>query len=127
MAVRDDGSVMPFGCPGGDMQVQAMLQVFLNAFHFGMDLQEAVNAPRFSTWSFPNSFAPFDYLAEHVFLEDRFDEEVYVELERRGHDVRRWPAYTRDAAAVEAIYLNARTGFLESAADPRQPAQAVVS
>ncbi|MET0829475.1 MAG: gamma-glutamyltransferase [Microbacterium sp.] len=127
IAVRDDGSVMPFGCPGGDMQVQAMLQVFLNAFHFDMELQEAVNAPRFSTWSFPNSFAPFDYLAAHVFLEDRFDEDVYVELERRGHDVRRWPSFTRDAAAVEAIYRNARTGFLESAADPRQPAQAVVA
>ena len=69
----------------------------------------------------------FDYLAAHVFLEDRFDEEVYAELERRGHDVRRWPAFTRDAAAVEAIYRNARTGFLESAADPRQPAQAVVA
>lgn len=127
IAVRDDGSVMPFGCPGGDMQVQAMLQVFLNAFHFGMDLQEAVNAPRFSTWSFPNSFAPFDYLAAHVFLEDRFDDEVPAELERRGHEVRRWAPFTRDAAAVEAIYRNARTGFLESAADPRQPAQAVVA
>jgi gamma-glutamyltranspeptidase / glutathione hydrolase len=127
IAVRDDGSVFPFGCPGGDMQIQAMLQVFLNAFHFGMDLQEAVNAPRFSTWSFPNSFAPFDYLAAHVFLEDRFEEGVYAALAERGHDVRRWPAYTRDAAAVEAIYRNAATGFLESAADPRQPAQAVVA
>ncbi|GAA1688047.1 gamma-glutamyltransferase family protein [Microbacterium sediminicola] len=127
IAVRDDGSVMPFGCPGGDMQVQAMLQVFLNMFHFGMDIQEAVNAPRFSTWSFPNSFAPFDYLAAHVFLEDRFDESLYVELEKRGHNVRRWPAYTRDAAAVEAIFRNTATGFLESAADPRQPAQAVVA
>lgn len=127
IAVRDDGSVLPFGCPGGDMQVQAMLQVLLNAFHFGMDLQEAVNAPRFSTWSFPNSFAPFDYLAAHVFLEDRFDPAVDAELRRRGHDVRRWPAFTRDAAAVEAIYRDARTGFLVSAADPRQPAQAVVA
>lgn len=126
IAVRADGSVLPFGCPGGDMQVQAMLQVFLNAFHFGMELQEAVHAPRFSTWSFPNSFAPFDYLASHVFLEDRFEESVFAELERRGHDVRRWPQFTRDAAAVEAIYRNASTGFLEAAADPRQPASAVV-
>ncbi|MDQ1129300.1 gamma-glutamyltransferase family protein [Microbacterium sp. SORGH_AS_0888] len=127
IAVRDDGSVMPFGCPGGDMQVQAMLQVFLNVFHFGMDPQEAVDAPRFSTWSFPDSFAPFDCLAAHVFLEDRFDEDVYADLVARGHDERCWPAYTRDAAAVEAVYRNAPTGFLESAADPRQPAQAVVS
>lgn len=124
--VRDDGSVMPFGCPGGDMQVQAMLQVVLNAFHFGLDLQEAVNAPRFSTWSFPNSFAPFAYLPSRLFLEDRFPDDVIAELEARGHDVRRWPAYTREAAAVEAIYRNTRTGFLEAAADPRQPAAAYV-
>lgn len=127
IAVRDDGSILAFGCPGGDMQVQAMLQVFLNAFHFGMSLQDAVNAPRFSTWSFPNSFAPFDFLAAHVFLEDRFDERVIASLDERGHDVRRWPAFTRDAAAVEAIFRNAQTGFLESAADPRQPAQAIVA
>lgn len=127
IAVRDDGAVLPFGCPGGDMQVQAMLQVFLNAFHFGMELQEAVNAPRFSTWSFPNSFAPFDYLPSRVFVEDRFDEAVIADLERRGHDVRRWPAFTRDAAAVEAILADPTTGFIEAAADPRQPAAAYVA
>jgi gamma-glutamyltranspeptidase/glutathione hydrolase len=127
MAVRDDGSVMPFGCPGGDMQVQAMLQVLLNLEHFGMDIQQAINAPRFSTWSFPNSFAPFDYLPDRVMVEDRFPEETLDELARRGHDVRRWPAFTRDAAAVEAIVRNERTGFCEAGADPRQPASAIVS
>jgi gamma-glutamyltranspeptidase/glutathione hydrolase len=127
IVVQDDGSVMPFGCPGGDMQVQAMLQVFLNHFHFGLPLQEAVNAPRFSTWSFPNSFAPFDYLPSRVYVEDRFPAEALNELRRLGHDVRLWPAFTRDAAAVEAVRLNARTGFLETAADPRQPAAVYVS
>jgi gamma-glutamyltranspeptidase/glutathione hydrolase len=125
--VKADGSVMPFGCPGGDMQVQAMLQVFLNYFHFGMELQEAVNAPRFSTWSFPNSFAPFDYLPSRMYVEDRFPEETIAILEQKGHVVKKWPAFTREAAAVEAIFKNAATGFLESAADPRQPATAYVS
>ena len=59
--MRDDGSVIPFGAPGGDVQVQAMLQVFLNTFHFGMDIQEAIEQPRFATFSFPNSFAPFHW------------------------------------------------------------------
>jgi gamma-glutamyltranspeptidase/glutathione hydrolase len=126
LAVRDDGSVLPFGCPGGDAQVQAMLQVFLGAFHFGLDLQEAVNAPRFATWSFPNSFAPFEYLPSRLSLEARIDDGVAAELERRGHRVQRWPSFTRDAAAVEAILLDARTGFLHAAADPRQPAAAYV-
>jgi gamma-glutamyltranspeptidase/glutathione hydrolase len=127
IVVHDDGSVMPFGCPGGDMQIQAMLQVLLNLEHFGMELQEAINAPRFSTWSFPNSFAPFQYLPGRVMVEDRFPEATLAELARRGHDVRRWPAFTRDAAAVEAIVRNTRTGFYEAGADPRQPASAIVS
>lgn len=127
IALRLDGSVMPFGCPGGDMQVQAMLQVLLNVEQFGMDLQQAINAPRFSTWSFPNSFAPFEYLPARLLLEDRFDRGVIAELERRGHAVGLWPPFTRDAAAVEAIVRNTRTGFLEAAADPRQPASAVVA
>jgi gamma-glutamyltranspeptidase/glutathione hydrolase len=126
IVVRPDGSVMPFGCPGGDMQVQAMLQVLLNSEHFGMDLQQAINAPRFSTWSFPNSFAPFEYLADRLVLEDRFDAEVVEALGRRGHAVSKWPPFTRDAAAVEAVLRNLQTGFVEAASDPRQPASAIV-
>ncbi len=80
LAVRDDGSVLAFGCPGGDMRVQAMLQVFLNAFHFGMDVQQAIDAPRFSSWSFPNSFAPFEYLPGRVGIEGRFPDAVLDEL-----------------------------------------------
>ena len=127
MAIRDDGSLFAFGCPGGDMQVQAMLQVFLGVLHFGLDIQEAIDAPRFSTWSFPNSFAPFEYLANRVMIEDRFEPSVADELGARGHDVRRWPQFTRDAAAVEAIYRDQQTGFLRAGADPRQPAYAIVS
>lgn len=127
IAARDDGSVFTFGCPGGDMQVQAMLQVFLNAFHFGMDIQEAINAPRFSTWSFPNSFAPFEYRPDHVAAETRIGEPTLQGLESRGHDVMRWPEFTREAAAVQAIFRDARTGFLRAGADPRQPAYAIVT
>ena len=127
MAVRDDGSFMVFGCPGGDMQCQAMVQVFLNHFHFGMDIQEAINAPRFSTWSFPNSFAPFEYLANCVRIESRFGAQMEAELKRRGHDVELWPEFTRDAASVEAILFDAGSGFLRAGADPRQPAYAIAN
>jgi gamma-glutamyltranspeptidase/glutathione hydrolase len=127
MAVRDDGSVFVFGCPGGDMQCQAMVQVFLNMAQFGMDVQEAINAPRFSTWSFPNSFAPFTYYAGRVCLEDRFRDDVVPYLNQRGHQVTVWPSFTRRAAAMEAILWDAGTGFLRAGADPRQPAYAIVS
>jgi gamma-glutamyltranspeptidase/glutathione hydrolase len=127
IAVRDDGSVIPFGAPGGDVQVQAMLQVFLNAFHFGMDLQEAIEQPRFATFSFPNSFAPYTHLPGRLNLEDRLPAATLDELRRRGHDVEMWPAVTRRACSVEAILLDSRTGFLSAGADFRQPAYAMVS
>ena len=79
-------------------------------------MQQAIDAPRFSTWSFPNSFAPHEELAGRVRLEDRFDDALVAELARRGHDVERWPAFTRDAAAVEAILRETSTGFLRAGA-----------
>ena len=127
MAVRLDGSVMPFGAPGGDVQVQAMLQVFLNAFHFGMDIQEAIEQPRFATFSFPNSFAPYTHLPGRLNLEDRFAGTTLDELRKRGHDVEMWAAYSRRACAVEAILLDASAGFLRAGADFRQPAYAMVN
>jgi gamma-glutamyltranspeptidase / glutathione hydrolase len=125
MAVRDDGSLLVLGCPGGDMQPQAILQVLLGVWHFGLDVQEAIEAPRFSTWSFPNSFAPYEELDGRVMVEDRFEDGVLDELARRGHDVRRWPPFTREAAAVEAILVDSASGFLRAGADPRQPAYAI--
>ncbi len=127
IAVRDDGSVIPFGAPGGDVQVQAMLQVFLNIFHFGMDIQEAIEQPRFATFSFPNSFAPYTHLPGRLNIEDRLPSATIEELKRRGHDVEMWPALTRRACSVEAILLDSKTGFLRAGADWRQPAYAMVS
>ena len=62
--------MLPFGSPGGDMQIQAMLQVILNIVHFGMDVQEAIEAPRVASYSFPSSFAPFDYFPGRLAVED---------------------------------------------------------
>ncbi len=58
MAFRDGRLFMPFGTPGGDVQQQAMLQVFLNVTAYGMSPQQAVEAPRVATRSFPDSFWP---------------------------------------------------------------------
>ncbi len=46
------------GCPGGDDQAQADLQIILNLLVFGMNPQQAVEAPRFSTQTLVNSFYP---------------------------------------------------------------------
>src|SRR5881409_702668 len=52
---------MTVGCPGGDDQSQADLQLVLNLLIFGMNPQQAVEAPRFSTQTLVNSFYPRVY------------------------------------------------------------------
>ena len=73
MLVTENGGVMPFGTPGGDVQTQAMLQVLLNILHFGMELQDAIEAPRVASYSFPSSFAPFEYFPGRLAVEGRID------------------------------------------------------
>lgn len=126
MVVTAAGEVMPFGTPGGDVQVQAMLQVLLNHFHFGMDLQEAIEAPRVATYAFPSSFAPFEYLPGRVAVEGRIAAATVDELARRGHDIQRWPDWTWLAGSVEAVRTDRGHGLVRAGADPRRPAYAIV-
>jgi gamma-glutamyltranspeptidase/glutathione hydrolase len=116
---------MPFGTPGGDVQIQAMLQVFLNITAFGMDPQSAVEAPRFATYSFPDSFEPHAFYPGRLVLEERIAPAIADSLAARGHQVEWWPALEWRAGAVCAILGDLRTGLLAGAADPRRPSYAV--
>jgi gamma-glutamyltranspeptidase/glutathione hydrolase len=127
MVSSDDGRVMPFGTPGGDVQIQAMLQVLLNVLHFGMDLQEAIEAPRVASYSFPSSFAPFDYFPGRLAVESRIPAEVRAELASYGHSIADWPEMTWLAGCVEAIRTDPANGLLAAGADPRRPAYAITS
>jgi len=124
MVVTAAGGVMPFGTPGGDVQIQAMLQVLLNTLHFGMELQDAIEAPRVASYSFPSSFAPFEYFPGRLAVEQRIGGETRAELARRGHKVEAWPEWTWLAGSVEAIMTNPATGMMAAGADPRRPAYA---
>ncbi len=117
--------IMPFGTPGGDVQTQAMLQVFLNIVVFGMDPQEAVEAPRCASYSFPSSFEPHEYHPGRLNLEGRIDRTVGEALIGFGHGVQWWPDWTWLAGGVCTIVADRQTGLLEGAADPRRPAYAI--
>lgn len=116
---------MPFGTPGGDVQCQAMLQTFLNIVLFGMNSQAAVEAPRFATYDFPDSFEPHTAHPGRLNLEGRFSEATVRALAARGHDVHAWPEWTYLAGAVCAIYQDLEQATLAGAADPRRQGYAV--
>jgi len=126
LAIKGNGAeFLPFGTPGGDVQSQAMLQVLLNIFVHGQDVQSAIEAPRFASYSYPSSFAPYDYYPGRLSLEGRFPEAVTDELARRGHQVERWPDWNWLAGAVCAIRADTKRGIMEAGADPRRAAYAL--
>ena len=125
MAFKDGKPFLLFGTPGGDVQSQAMLQVLLNQTLFGMDIQSAIEAPRFATFSFPSSFEPHSYFPGRLNLEARIPKETGDALAKLGHRVEWWPDMTWRAAAVCAILVDDDKGVLHAGADPRRPAYAL--
>ena len=123
MAIRDGELYMGFGTPGGDVQMQAMLQVFLNVNTFGMSVQEAIEQPRFGTFTFPNSFSPFSI--GNFNMEGRFPQTTMDALAALGHPVERWSDLSAAAGAVCAVMKDSATGWLHAGADPRREAYAI--
>ncbi|MEC9455137.1 MAG: gamma-glutamyltransferase family protein [Pseudomonadota bacterium] len=125
LAIHEGRFIMPFGTPGGDVQCQAMLQTFLNIVLFGMNSQAAVEAPRFATYDFPDSFEPHTAHPGRLNLEGRFSEATVRALAARGHVVHAWPDWTYLAGAVCAIHQDLEQATLAGAADPRRQGYAV--
>jgi gamma-glutamyltranspeptidase/glutathione hydrolase len=99
-----------------------MIQVFLNVNVFGMDVQSAIEAPRFSSYSFPGSFEPHPYFPGLLQMEARIAPETGDVLKQRGHRVEWWDEWTWLAGAPCAIVADHERGILHGGADPRRPA-----
>jgi len=87
LVTKDGEPFMAFGTPGGDGQDQWTLQFFLNYVEFGMNIQEALDAPTLHSVHFPSSFYPRAAYPGRVEAEGRIPREVIAGLERRGHEV----------------------------------------
>ena len=125
LALRDGRPFMCFGTPGGDVQTQAMLQVFLNVTQFGLQAQQAVEAPRFASANFPNSFAPHHYFPGRLCIEEDVAMEVVDAMRRRGHDVQILPRLPAQGGAVCVVMRDPATGCKHAGADPRREAYAL--
>ena len=87
LALRDGEPYLAFGTPGGDQQDQWSLAFFLNHVLFGMNLQEAIDAPAFHTDHFPSSFYPRASVPRSLAIESRAGPNVIGGAAGRGHDV----------------------------------------
>jgi gamma-glutamyltranspeptidase/glutathione hydrolase len=120
MVTRGGEWFMTFGTPEGDQQPQALVQVFLNLVVFDMDIQDAIDAPRFRSRNFPDSFSPHKYTPGVVELEKSLYEKVGKSLEAMGYKIEVVPDWHYEMGAVCAILRDDAGGGLVGGADPRQ-------
>jgi gamma-glutamyltranspeptidase/glutathione hydrolase len=121
VACKDGKPWLTIGCPGGDNQTQADLQLFLNVVEFGMNPQAAVEAARFSSSSFPGSFFPHAYAPGQLNVEAGISSQVREALALKGH--RLHPVPNAGLGAIVTM-LDAETGSRSAGADPRRPTYA---
>jgi gamma-glutamyltranspeptidase/glutathione hydrolase len=106
-----------FGIMGGWNQAQAHAQFVANIVDFGMNVQGALDAPRFSKETFEGC---------DVNLESRISEATRKELTARGHQiVMRGDYSSTRMGAGQAVMRDFSTGVNFGASDPRKDGSAV--
>lgn len=98
------------GSPGGFGIVQYMVQIIVNMIDYGLDIQSAIEAPRFK----------IEDLAGRVGMERRISRSVTRALKDLGHDVVDYPAWTDRVGGVEGLYVDPVTGHMLGGYDPRR-------
>ncbi len=113
MAFKDGEFFMTFGVMGGSVQPQQHVQVFLNVVEFGMNMQQAVEAPRINHGSGFN-----------VTVEPGIPEEVLARLEAMGHVLRRRTTIG-GVGGAQGIIFDRATGAMIGGSTPHKDGMAV--
>lgn len=112
--VTKDGKVrFAVGSPGGPTIINTVLHVVLNVVDFGMNIQQAIDAPRFH----------HQWLPDHIYWEAfGINPDVRASLERMGHKFRPIAGMTTTPGEIgdaHAIAIEQTTGIRTGASDPR--------
>jgi gamma-glutamyltranspeptidase / glutathione hydrolase len=123
LVTKDGELFLVSGCPGGDNQAINTMQTLLNIVDFGMNVQQAIEAPRWTSRAFPASPAPHVMYPGDLEVEGRVSPGVRAELLRRGHKLFVTGPYSIGSNA--AIVSDAGKGIVAAGADPRNTATAL--
>jgi len=122
LIMKDGQPYAILGSPGGDDQVIRTIQTLINMIDFGMNIQQAIEAPRWSSRAFPASPFPHTMHPGDLAVESRIPESTRQALISRGHKLRVDPPWSLGSNA--GIVLDVNTGVLSAGADPRVDAYA---
>ena len=112
----DGKPLVALSTPGGDNQEQSLIQIFFNAALFGMNAEQAIEAPRFQTRHLVSSFDNHAMNPGDLLLDDRIAPQVMQDLAGRGHKIETRPRTNSGAAPV--LIKVTPAGVFEEGADP---------
>jgi len=113
--LRDGRPWMAFGTPGGEQQDQWSLIFLLRMVHYGMNIQQAIDAPSFHSEHWPSSFWPRVARPGYLRLEGRYDTDVLGDLLARGH----LAEFGEDWSEGRLAAARREGGMLYAGANPR--------
>jgi gamma-glutamyltranspeptidase/glutathione hydrolase len=114
IVVKDGKPVLALGSPGGPTIINSVLEVLVNVLDFGMNVQDAVNWPRFH----------HQWLPDVLRMESGYSPDTVALLEQRGYTVKRTDDQGRPLSQGEVAAIHWNNGWLEGAPDPRTEATA---
>jgi len=109
MALKDGRPFLAFAVQGGDTQDQNLLQFFLNFVEFGMDVQEAVEAPNVNSYQMRSSFGAHESKPGLIEINDATPPYVRDELKKMGYRIR---TAAKTSGPINAIYFDREHGTM---------------
>ena len=125
MFLRDGKPEVVFGSMGGDSQPQIQVQLLHNLFERGLDVQRALDEPRWVYGRPAIAGRPDIGAADTVVVESRLAPDVVAGLERRGHRVAALGPYDNAMGHANAIVVDRERGTLAGGGDPRADSAAL--
>jgi len=109
IALKDGKPMMAFSVQGGDTQDQNLLQFFLNMVEFDMNVQQAAEAPNFTSYQMQSSFGAHQSEPGRLAVSPKLPEWVRSELGNMGYEVE---ADKRPYSPITAIYFDPENGSM---------------
>ena len=103
IALKDGKPYLSFAVQGGDTQDQNLLQFFLNMVEFGMNVQEACEAPNIVTYQLKNSFGQHEIVPGRLRVNEVVPQNIRALLEDMGYDV---DAQRYTSGPINAIFFD---------------------
>ena len=111
IALRNGRPGMVFGAMGGDGQPQTHLQVYTAVARFGLNIQQAIEMPRWVHGATSDG--------ETLLVESRFPPATLDALRRLGHQVQEQGMWSNAMGHANGIVFDSSTGVMQGGSDPR--------